>query len=96
MNSVEEDERRAVARRLFEALCALYPDRYVALSEPNAARDRPSPTTVTAVKAPTPVFQRIWPFSALAFAALINLAWIGLLGLGIFKLFEPAFLWIVS
>jgi hypothetical protein len=95
MKSVDEDERRAIALRLFEALCALYPDRYVALSEPNAPRDR-TPATVTAVKAATPRFQRIWPFSALAFAALINLAWIGLLGLGIFKIFEPAFLWFVS
>jgi hypothetical protein len=27
------EERRAVARRLFEALCAHYPDRYIALVE---------------------------------------------------------------
>jgi hypothetical protein len=33
MKPIAEDDRRAIARRLFEALCALYPDRYVALSE---------------------------------------------------------------
>jgi hypothetical protein len=33
MNSLTKDERRAVARRIFEALCAQYPDRYIALVE---------------------------------------------------------------
>jgi hypothetical protein len=33
MNSLTKDERRAVARRIFEALCAQYPDRYVTLVE---------------------------------------------------------------
>jgi hypothetical protein len=28
-----QDERRDVARRLFAALCARYPDRYIALIE---------------------------------------------------------------
>ena len=31
--SLTIEERRAVARRLFEALCAHYPDRYIALVE---------------------------------------------------------------
>jgi hypothetical protein len=31
MRSIEE--RRAVARRVFEALCARYPDRYIAFIE---------------------------------------------------------------
>ena len=33
MRSLTIEERRAVARRLFEALCAHYPDRYIALVE---------------------------------------------------------------
>ena len=33
MRSLTIDERRAVARRLLEALCAHYPDRYIALIE---------------------------------------------------------------
>ena len=36
-NLAEKDDRRAVAQRLFEALCALYPDRYVALIQPRDA-----------------------------------------------------------
>ena len=47
----------------------------------------------------TPVvsrFQRGWPVGALAIALVINVAWIGILGFGLFKLFEPVFLWSVS
>jgi hypothetical protein len=33
MGSLTIEERRLVARRLFEALCAHYPDRYIALIE---------------------------------------------------------------
>ena len=33
MKSLTKEERRVVARRLFEALCAHYPDRYIALVE---------------------------------------------------------------
>ena len=41
MRSLTIDERRAVARRLFEALCAHYPDRYIALIE---QPESPNPT----------------------------------------------------
>ena len=41
MRSLTIDERRAVARRLFEALCAHYPDRYIALIEQPGS---PNPT----------------------------------------------------
>ena len=41
-------------------------------------------------------FQRSWPVGALAIALVVTVAWIGVLGFGLFKLFEPAFLWIVS
>jgi hypothetical protein len=34
MKKLTKDERQAVARRIFEALCARYPDCYVALVEP--------------------------------------------------------------
>jgi hypothetical protein len=30
---LSQDERRAVAQRIFAALCARYPDRYIALLE---------------------------------------------------------------
>lgn len=33
-NLAEEDDRCAVARRIFMALCALYPDRYLTLVLP--------------------------------------------------------------
>ena len=33
MKSLTKEERRAVARRIFEALCRQYPDRYIALVE---------------------------------------------------------------
>ena len=33
MKSLTKEERRAVARRIFEALCEHYPDRYIALDE---------------------------------------------------------------
>lgn len=33
MKSLTKEERRVVARRIFEALCVHYPDRYVALIE---------------------------------------------------------------
>ena len=33
----------------------------------------------------------IWPVAGLAAAMIINLAWMGFLGYGFFKLFEPAF-----
>jgi hypothetical protein len=41
MRSLTIDERRAVARRLFQALCAHYPDRYIALIEQPGS---PNPT----------------------------------------------------
>ena len=41
MRSLTIQERRAVARRLFEALCAHYPERYIALIEQPGS---PNPT----------------------------------------------------
>jgi hypothetical protein len=45
MTSLTIDERRAVARRVFAALCAHYPERYVALVE----QPDPNPTATTFV-----------------------------------------------
>ena len=39
---------------------------------------------------PISVFRRAWPVTVLAAAVIINLAWMGLLGYGVFKLVEPA------
>ena len=36
-------------------------------------------------------FHRVWPVAALAFAVIINVAWIGFLGFEFFKLIEPVF-----
>ena len=45
------DDQRAIARRLFEALCAKYPERYIALIQPpDTAADRLSAPDLTAVE----------------------------------------------
>jgi len=41
-------------------------------------------------------FQRGWPVAALGFAALVTVAWIGVLGFGLFKVTESVFIWSVS
>jgi hypothetical protein len=40
---------------------------------------------------PISPFHRIWPVAVLAAAVIVNLAWVGFLGYGFFKLVEPAF-----
>jgi hypothetical protein len=45
MTSLTIEERRAVARRVFAALCAHYPERYLALVE----QPGPNPTATTFV-----------------------------------------------
>jgi hypothetical protein len=45
MTSLTIEERRAVAQRVFAALCAHYPERYVALVE----QPGPNPTATTFV-----------------------------------------------
>ena len=45
MRSFTIEQRRAVARRLFAALCAHYPNRYIALVE----QPGPNPTATTFV-----------------------------------------------
>jgi hypothetical protein len=46
----------AHASRLFEALCALYPDRYIAMILPNDPPNiRPELPTITTVEAPLAV-----------------------------------------
>ena len=48
-NNMMED-RRVVARRLFDALCAQYPDKYIALIQPRDVED--GPPDLTTGKAP--------------------------------------------
>jgi hypothetical protein len=36
-------------------------------------------------------FHRVWPLAGLAFAAVVNAGWIGLLGYEFFQLIKPAF-----
>ena len=46
MGSLTKEERLFVARRIFEALCAHYPDRYIALVDrPKSAEPSPSATS---------------------------------------------------
>ena len=52
-HQADEHYRRDVARRLFKALCALYPDRYIALVEPREeASDGPPALELPTVDAP--------------------------------------------
>jgi hypothetical protein len=56
----EIDDRRAVARRLFDALCARFPDKYVALIQPpDVTDDRlPAPNLIAANTAAKPSRRR--------------------------------------
>jgi hypothetical protein len=48
-----EEDRRVVARRIFKALCALYPDRYLMLVESReVVSDRPPAGALTALESP--------------------------------------------
>jgi hypothetical protein len=38
---LSQDERKAVAQRIFAALCAQYPKHYIALIDPKAAGNSP-------------------------------------------------------
>jgi hypothetical protein len=38
---LSQDERKAVAQRIFATLCAHYPKHYIALIEPEAAANSP-------------------------------------------------------
>ncbi len=38
---LSQDERKAIAQRIFAALCAHYPKHYIALIEPEAAANSP-------------------------------------------------------
>jgi hypothetical protein len=49
----EIEDRRVVARRLFDALCAQFPDKYIALIQPrDGADDRIPAPDLTAGNAP--------------------------------------------
>ena len=37
------------------------------------------------------VIHRVWPVAGLTAAIIVNLAWVGFLGYGFFKLVEPVF-----
>jgi hypothetical protein len=48
---LEKEDQRDVARRLFHALCAQFPDRYIVLVEPpDVVNDRPPPPAFTIVE----------------------------------------------
>ena len=39
MNALSENDRRTIAKRVFDALCAQHPDKYVVLIQPRDAAD---------------------------------------------------------
>jgi hypothetical protein len=43
MTELERINRRAVAKRVFEALCAQHPDNYIALIQPSDPARMPAP-----------------------------------------------------
>jgi hypothetical protein len=47
-NPQAQDDRRTVARRLFDALCAQYPDKYIALIHDVANERLPAPELAAA------------------------------------------------
>ena len=49
--------------------------------------DPPSSITQQSIS----VFHRVWPVAGLTAAMIVNLAWLGFLGYGFFKLVEPVF-----
>ena len=48
MTSLTKGERQVVARRIFEALCTHYPDRYIALFEQPGCAEASVPDTSSA------------------------------------------------
>jgi hypothetical protein len=57
----------------------------VATSFPPLASERPL------IPEPISLFHRMWPVAGLVAAMMVNLAWVGFLGYGFFKLVEPVF-----
>ena len=57
----------------------------VATPIPPLASDQPL------IPEPISVFRRIWPVAGLVAAIVVNMAWMGFLGYGFFKLVEPVF-----
>jgi hypothetical protein len=49
---LSQDERRAVAQRIFEALCAHYPEHYVALIESKVGASSPERVLTTSGATP--------------------------------------------
>jgi hypothetical protein len=50
---LEKEDRRDVAHRLFHALCARFPDRYIVLVEPpDVVNDRPPTPAFTVAETP--------------------------------------------
>jgi len=44
-----------------------------------------------AIARPISFIHRTWPVAGLAAALVVNLAWVGVLGYGFFKIVEPVF-----
>jgi hypothetical protein len=51
----------------------------------------PSTSDLLLIPQPMSLFHRAWPVAVLAAAVIVNLAWMGFLGYGFFKLVGPAF-----
>jgi hypothetical protein len=57
--AAEIEDRRIVAKRLFDALCAAYSDKYITLIQPREP-DAPLPARVTLPPSRGSVFERLW------------------------------------
>jgi hypothetical protein len=49
------------------------------------------PVIAKAIARPISFIHRTWPVAGLAAALVVNLAWVGVLGYGFFKIVEPVF-----
>jgi hypothetical protein len=52
MSQSAQNDRRAIAKRVFDALCAQFPDKYIALIQPPDLDGEPLPPTPRPVVAP--------------------------------------------
>jgi hypothetical protein len=51
----------------------------------------PLPSDLPFISEPISRFHKMWPVAGLVAAMIVNVAWMGFLGYGFFKLVEPAF-----
>ena len=68
-------------------ICAVSSDAELVLTPVSSPLVPPGHLVTSAISR----FHRIWPVAGLGFAVIVNVAWMGFLGLEFFKLIEFAF-----